>query len=306
VNRLNCFPLLLLLFSFSSCIEFEREKLTYIHDEEKDELRVTLTYGGIFGNLDKGQNSQNGLDDNTTKDSLNQKQIEQLESVLEKQRAFFFSNWIFEYNQNTLKEILENEEEELATASKVFGKPEKELIKALLDEIEVENVGFYVDAKGRLCGAQTLRLSNASKVITLANKVLGRQLKARLPEMKDFSPKTITLIRKKLKDEFPFIRLSGNQLHLSMIMNRADQAKFSENSLTKLPNGIRIEFSDEILSLKCGGKEDESGAVSMKCFNGYQANALNYIEGKHSKLVFSPKEISTKLINFLKASKKRT
>ena len=303
MNRLHCFPVLLLLFSFSSCIEFEREKLTYIYDEEKDELRVTLTYEGIFGNLDTGKNSQNGPYDITAKDTLNQKQIEQLESVLEKKRAFFFSNWIFEYNQNTLKEILKNEEEELATASKVFGKPEKELIKALLDESEVENVGFYVDAKGRLCGAQTLRLSNASKVIILANKVLGRQLKARLAMMKTFSSKTISLIKEKLKEDFPYIRLSGNLLHLSMIMNRADQVKFSENSLTQLPDGIRIEFSDEILSLKCGDKEGESGVMTMKCYNGYQANALNYIEGKYSKLVFSPKKISAKLNNFLKASK---
>tara|TARA_A200000113_G_scaffold173843_1_gene158970 strand:+ start:123 stop:1034 length:912 start_codon:yes stop_codon:yes gene_type:complete len=303
MNRLLSFLITLACFSFSSCIEFEREKIAYVHYEEKDELRVTLRYEGIFGNLDKGKNSQNGPYDITAKDTLNQKQIEQLESVLEKKRAFFFSNWIFEYNQNTLKEILKKEEEELAIASKVFGKPEKELIKALLDEIEVENVGFYVDAKGRLCGAQTLRLSNASKVIILANKVLGRQLKARLAEMKTFSSKTISLIKEKLKEDFPYIRLSGNLLHLSMIMNRADQVKFSENSLTQLPNGIRIEFSDEILSLKCGDKEDESGVVTMKCYNGYQANALNYIEGKYSKLVFSPKKISAKLSNFLKASK---
>ena len=303
MNRLHNFSLLLLLFSFSSCIEFEREKLTYIHDEEKDELRITLTYEGIFGNLDKGQNSQNGPDDITTKDNLNQKQIEQLESVLAQKRAFFFNNWIFEYNQNSLKQILEKEEEELTNEGKVFGKPEKELIKSLLAEIEVENIGFYLDAKGRLCGAQTLRLSNASKVITMANKVLGRQLKARLPEMKNFSPETITLIRKKLKDEFPFIRLSGNLLHLSMIMNRPDQVKFSENSLTQLPDGIRIDFSDEILSLKCGDKDDESGFASMKCFEGYQPNALNYIAENHSKLVFSPKKINAKLTNFLKASK---
>ena len=129
-------------------------------------------------------------------------QIEQLESVLNEKQAFFFSNWIFEYNQNTLKEILKNEEEELTTEGKVFGKPEKELIKSLLAEIEIENVGFYLDAKGRLCGAQTLRLSNASKVITMANKVLGRQLKARLPEMKNFSPETITLIREEIEGRF--------------------------------------------------------------------------------------------------------
>ena len=266
---------------------------------------MTLRYEGIFGNLKKsGQfvSYQKTPEDKASPEKLNQLQIEQLRSVLKKKQAFFFSNWIFEYNQNTLQEILKNEEEELTTEGRVFGKPEKELIKSLLAEIEVENVGFYVDTKGRLCGAQTLRLSNASKVIILANKVLGRQLKARLPEMKKFSSETIYLIKEKLNEDFPFIRLSGNLLHLAMIMNRTDQVKFSENSLTKLPNGIRIEFSDEILSLKCGGKEDGSGVMSMKCFNGYQANALNYLKKKHSKLIFSPKKISANLTNFLMAS----
>ena len=303
MNRLHNFSLLLLLFSFSSCIEFEREKLTYIHDEEKDELRVTLTYEGIFGNLDKGQNTQNGPDDITTTDNLNQKQIEQLESVLAQKRAFFFNNWIFEYNQNSLNEILKKEENELTTEGKVFGKPEKELIKSLLAEIEIENVGFYLNAKGRLCGAQTLRLSNASKLITMANKVLGRQLKARLPEMKKFSPETITLIREKLKDEFPFIRIHGNLLHLSMIMNRDDQMKFSENSLTQLPDGIRIDFSDEILSLKCGGIDDEKGTLSRECFNGYQTNALNYVRKQHSDLLLTKKEVGHHFRTFLSGVK---
>ena len=306
MNRLHKFPLLLLLFSLSSCIEFEREQLTYVHDEEKDEIRITLRYEGIFGNLKKsGQfaSYQKTTEDKATPEKLNQLQIEQIESVLKEKQAFFFSNWIFEYNQKTLKEILKNEEEELRTVGKVFGKPEKELIKSLLAEIEVENVGFYLDAKGRLCGAQTLRLSNASKVITMANKVLGRQLKARLPEMKNFSPETITLIRKKLKEDFPFIRLSGNLLHLSMIMNRADQAKFSENSLTKLPNGIRIEFSDEILSLKCGGIDDEKGTLSRECFSGYQTNALNYVREQHSDLLLTKKEVDHHFRTFLSGVK---
>ena len=267
---------------------------------------MTLLYEGIFGNLKKsGQfaSYQKTTEDKATPEKLNQLQIEQLASVLNEKQAFFFSNWIFEYNQKTLKEILKNEEEELTTEGKVFGKPEKELIKSLLAEIEIENVGFYLDAKGRLCGAQTLRLSNASKVITMANKVLGRQLKARLPEMKDFSPETITLIRKKLKNDFPFIRLQVNLLHLSMIMNRTDQVKFSENSLTQLPDGIRIDFSDEILSLKCGGIDNEKGTLSRECFNGYQTNALNYVRKKHSDLLLTKKEVGHHFRTFLSGVK---
>ena len=127
MNRLLNFPLLLLVFSFSSCIEFEREKLTYIHDEEKDEIRMTLRYEGIFGNLKKsGQfvSHQKTPEDKVLPEKLNQLQIEQLGSVLKEKQAFFFSNWIFEYNQNSLKQILEKEENELTTEGKVFGNPE--------------------------------------------------------------------------------------------------------------------------------------------------------------------------------------
>ena len=38
---------------FSGCIEFENQELVYHHDQEKDEIRMTLSYEGIFGNLKK-------------------------------------------------------------------------------------------------------------------------------------------------------------------------------------------------------------------------------------------------------------
>ena len=115
---------------------------------------MTLNYQGIFGNLDKGQNTQNNPEDMANKDRLNQKQISQLESVLEQKRAFFFSNWIFEYDQGALSEILTKDK--FPTEGSVFGKPEKELIQSFIKEVKVENVGFYKNEKGQLCAAQTL------------------------------------------------------------------------------------------------------------------------------------------------------
>ena len=100
--------ILFLCLTFSSCIEFEREKLSYIHDVDKDELRVTLTYEGIFGNLDKGEYTQKNRDDVATHESLNQLQIDQLESVLREKRAFFFSNWIAEYSKPSVEKMLKS------------------------------------------------------------------------------------------------------------------------------------------------------------------------------------------------------
>jgi hypothetical protein len=309
MNRLHSFPLLLLLFSFSSCIEFEQEKLTYIHDEEKDELRVTLTYEGIFGNLDKGQNSQNGPNDLATEDRLNQKQISQLESVLEQKRAFFFSNWIFEYDQRTLSEILTKDKP--TTERSVFGKPEKELIQSLIKEVKVENVGFYKNEKGQLCAAQTLKISNASGIIEQANEVLGRQVKARIQEMREerdrkvpnaFTAATIDLIETRVRDGFPFIKIQGNLITITLIMTPPDQERISKSTLKDLPEGARIEFQDEALLIKIGTRHAQQSRLSKKCFEGYWPNALNHIQANHKKLMRKPKKVESRLKKFLSAT----
>jgi hypothetical protein len=309
VNRLLSFPLLLLLFSFSSCIEFEREKLTYVHDEEKDELRITLTYEGIFGNLDKGQNSQHGPDDIPT-DSLNQQQIEQLESVLEEKRAFFFSNWIFEYSASSSAKMLEKIIKENGQGK--FGEPEKKLIELLHKNVEVQNIGFYKNKIGKLCGGQTLKISNISQVLASANEVIQRQIIAHIPQLRKelgenvpsaWSERTIDLIEKKLKGRFESIRLEGNLMSFSTIMAEAEQKKLTDSSFKDLPSGARVEFRDESIVILVGSESDEVVQVSKKCFDGYQTNAFNYVRDQHSDLLLTKKEVDYHFRTFLSGVK---
>jgi hypothetical protein len=310
MNRLHSFPLLLFLFSFSSCIEFEQEKLTYIHDEEKDELRVTLTYEGIFGNLDKGQNSQNGPNDIATEDRLNQKQIEQLESVIEQKRAFFFSNWIAEYSKSSVEKILKS----IIKGNKhgKFGDPENKLIELLHKNIDVQNVGFYKNKMGKLCGAQTVKISNISQVLASANEVIQRQIISHIPQLRKeleektpsaWSQKTIDLIEKKLEQKFEFIQLEGNLMTFSIILAEADQKKVNEDMLKDWPSGTRVKFRDQGIDVKIGGKDEKVAKLSKKCFDRYQSNALNFIEKTHGELLLSPKNIGNQLTNFLNAEK---
>lgn len=308
------YSLTLIVFSFSlgfsSCIEFEREKLTYIHDVEKDELRVTLIYEGIFGNLDKGEYSRKNRDDVATHDSLNQLQIDQLQSVLKEKRAFFFSNWIAEYSkfstEKMLKAIIKGNEHGK------FGDPEKNLIELLHKNVEVQNIGFYKNKMGKLCGGQTLKITNIPQVLASANEVIQRQIIAHIPQLRKelsenvpnaWSAKTIDLIEKKLKGRFEFIRLEGNLMSFSTIMADAEQKKLTDSSLKDLPSGARVEFKDESIDILIGSKSKKVVHLSKKCFDGYLPNALNYIEEKHDELVFSPKEIRDRLNNFLNHSK---
>ena len=310
MNRPLNFSILLLLFSFTSCIEFEQQKLTYIHDEERDELRVTLTYEGIFGNLDKGEYSQKNRDDVATHESLNLLQIDQLESVLREKRAFFFNNWIAEYSKPSVEKMLKSIIK--GNDHGKFGDPENKLIELLHKNVEVQNIGFYKNKMGKLCGGQTLKISNISKVLASANEVIQRQIIAHIPQLRKehsknvpsaWSARTIDLIEKKLNGRFEFIRLEGNLMSFSTIIAEAEQKKLTDNSLKDLPSSTRVEFSDEGIDILIGSKSKKVVHLSKKCFEGYQPNALNYIEENHSKLVFSSKEISAKLTNFLKDSK---
>lgn len=300
------FLILFICTALSSCIEFESQDLVYHHDEEKDEIRMTLNYQGIFGNLDKGQNTQNNPEDMATKDRLNQKQISQLESVLEQKRAFFFSNWIFEYDPRALSEILTKDKP--TSKGSVFGKPEKELIQSLIKEIKVENVGFYKNEKGQLCAAQTFKISNSSHIIAQANEVLGRQLKARIQEMREernkkvpsaFTTATIDLIETKVRDGFPFIKIQGNLITITLIMTPPDQERISKSTLKDLPKGARIEFQDEALLIKIGTKHAQQSRLSKKCFEGYWPNALNHIQANHKKLIRKPRKVESRLKKFL-------
>jgi hypothetical protein len=310
VNRLLNFLLLLLLFSFSSCIEFEKEKLTYVHDEEKDELRATLIYEGIFGNLDKGEYSQKNREDVATHDSLNLLQIDQLESVLKEKRAFFFSNWIAEYSKPSVEKILKSIIK--GNEHGKFGDPEKKLIKLLLKNVEVQNIGFYKNKMGKLCGGQTLKISNISQVIASANEVIQRQIIAHIPHLRKelvenvpsaWSEKTIDLIEKKLKGRFEFIRLEGNLMSFSTIMAEAEQKKLTDSSLKDLPSGARVEFRDESIVILVGSESDEVVQVSKKCFDGYQPNALNYVKEQHSDLLLTKKEVDHHFRTFLSGVK---
>ena len=302
----TAFLILFICTALSSCIEFENQELIYHHDEEKDEIRMTLNYQGIFGNLDKGQNTQNNPEDMATKDRLNLKQISQLESVLAQKRAFFFSNWIFEYDPRTLSEILTKDKP--TSKGSVFGKPEKELIQSLIKEIKVENVGFYKNEKGQLCAAQTFKISNSSHIIAQANQVLGRQLKARIQEMREernkkvpsaFTTATIDLIETKVRDDFPFIKIQGNLITITLIMTPPDQERISKSTLKDLPKGARIEFQDEALLIKIGTKHAQQSRLSKKCFEGYWPNALNHIQANHKKLIRKPRKVESRLKKFL-------
>ena len=293
--------------TLSSCIEFENQEIVYEHDIEKDELRLVLRYKGIFGNLDKGQNSQKDSKDIATKESLNEKQIEQLESVINEKRAFFFTNWIFEYSPKTLPQFLE--ETLKRNDNGRFGKPEQDLIKALIENIELQNIGFHKNGQGQLCGAQTLRIQNFSEVLNFSNRVIRRQTIAHIPQLREelakgevrnsISEENIQFLVKKMKDPYPFIQIDGNLLSFQFPNLYPDSVSIKQSISNELPKGTRIIQKDRNIIIAMGTKDGASGKISKKCFDGYWPNAKNYMEENHKQLFLKSKQVDTRLRKFL-------
>ena len=193
-----------------------------------------------------------------------------------------------------------------------FGDPENKLIEILHKNVEVQNVGFYKNKMGKLCGAQTLKISNISEVLASANEVIQRQIIAHIPQLRKehsknvpsaWSARTIDLIEKKLKGRFDFIRIESNLMSFSTIIAEEEQKKLTDSSLKDLPSGARVEFRDEGIDILIGSKSKKVVHLSKKCFDGYQPNALNYIEKTHGELLLSSKNIGDQLTNFLNAEK---
>ena len=157
-----------LLLCLGGCIEFEDEVVQWRYLPDEDVLLVTLRYEGIYGGDAKRSGKGKGKKKPAAAE-LDDKEIGQLDAVMKGARAFFFSNWIFEFNRGQLEEFLKKKGEET-------GLPQVRLTQLLLKEVEVRNIGFFLDDRGRLSGAQTLRVGNVSGLLGLTNELVAKNL----------------------------------------------------------------------------------------------------------------------------------
>ena len=152
----------LIILLLSGCIEFENEEVEWKYLPEEEAIVATLRYQGIYGGDGKKKEGKKPAKD------LTEQEVNQLASVMQGGRAFFFNNWISEFNRETLKKGIEK-------LGDVPDGVKSRLLNLMLKEGEVKNVGFYLDEKGRLCGAQTFRLGKMKDVSDLTNELISQE-----------------------------------------------------------------------------------------------------------------------------------
>ena len=273
---LRLFALLPMVW-LTGCLEFEDQTLTYRYDPGTDTLRIFQDYHGIFGA------------DDTAK--LTDPEVEQLDSVLKGQRTFFFANWIFEYNREQLRELLQElkdpqkRKEITETASARFEK----LLTLAVDNVRVENNGFYFDAKGRLCGSQKVTVTRVTKLIAAGNDALREMIKAEAGKQETSADDKAVLLKAEAGPG-DFIQLQGTALTVRVPMTPREYAEMMDpgSSDARLftefkRQGGRISMANDLVTFGLGAPTNAVTALTLPMAKKpYVPNAVDAVRKRES------------------------
>lgn len=250
---------LLLLTALTGCLEFEEQTLAYRHDAKADTLRAFQDYHGIFG-VDQT-------------DGLSKDEQDQLRSVLTTQRTFFFANWAFEINHEELRKMLIGlRDPEKRREGKMYLEEIvrwEQFLKTLLANSRIENGPLYLDAKGRLCGAQFVTLTKISEVLRAANATIPDYLKSEAAKAETTAEEKAVMLAS-AQHRKTFISLQGNECIITWPLTRvAFEKSFGATAEPGLKvaafkrSGGKVSFADNEVTLTTGAVSDSITTLTL-------------------------------------------
>ncbi len=213
-----------------SCISFERQTMVFRYDPAKDRLLIFQIYEGIHGK-DSGR-------------SLDKTERAEIASVLERQRTFFFSNWILEYDRSAIEDLSRGSAGSQGRVDEAL----QRLAKMLLANAEVRNGRFFLNAEGKLSGYQFVTLENASSVVAQANLAISSAIAKGFVEEKDrpgLSVQSQRRIQAAAREGHEWIRLDADAIRLRYPLTYEDFRAVRRGAVDALQKVLATEESRE-------------------------------------------------------------
>lgn len=257
--------LLLVTIAFTGCIEWDHQVVRYRYDHKTDTLLIFQDYRGIYG-ADK-------------KEQLSDNEKEQIKSVLEGQRTFFFANWIFEISRESLRDSMAEMRDR--SGDTVAEDDARLAILAAMEIFEpsftIKNGDFYHDQEGRLSAVQSVSIRNVSKILPLVNEAIRAAYKAEARKKVDNVEAQLSWNRV-ADGKWTFIRFVGNQVQLKLPGNLFEE----DVDLKDLKNsGVQIGLVDSGVTATMGRPDDKFTTVAHDPFEKtYGDNLLKHLQGK--------------------------
>jgi hypothetical protein len=198
---------------------------------------------------------------------LSSEEETQIESVLKGQRTFFFTNWILEFNREDVEQTLAGLKDPGIRSRKNLSGPAAEkletLLRLLLENVRIENGPFYLDARQRLCGVQTVTITNVTPLIATANEVLPGVCSA---EATGKEPAKAAPLLDFASHPRPFVQLDGNSLVFQWPTTREE---YEEGFGERAPGAeqrrklLQSSFANGVATIRVGNASDRISKLSL-------------------------------------------
>jgi len=249
------FAAVFIAIAVSGCMEFEQQTLWYHHDAATDTLRIHQTYRGIHGSdLPEG---------------LSALEIDQLRSVWNGERTFFFGNWITELDLTSgRKTLAETPASDLTEPARAYDAAMRRVISLLLAHSHISNGPFYTDDSGRLCGVQRVEITNLSRIIPAANDAMRAAFAEEAANENNDEGKR-TRYARAANDPAPFIVITGNRISVRIPASREEfeseaSPEDDDNELQALQRaGGSATFADDIVTITFGREDSERESLTL-------------------------------------------
>lgn len=266
------------------CVDFNSQTMTYQYDKKTDTLRIFQNYRGIIAT-----GSEKGLEEGEV---VSEKDRKQLDSVVNGQRTFFFSNWILEYDQAVYKELRASlktpegrEQEDLSAEGLV---KMEQAVDVALKNIRIENGPFYLDSEKQLSAVQYVTVSNFSALMTAINDFAPHFMKADLDD--ESSEKERSLVENFFKSSQPLVEFEGNALMIHLPISReeyekefGDQSNDPEKPGEMRRAGFGISFANDIVSFRLGEPDEPINRLSLNVSKySYNNRLADYVGSQHA------------------------
>lgn len=258
------------------CLEFEDQVLTYHYDQQADTLRIFQDYHGIFGASARS----------ATATQLSKEEAGQLQSVLQGQRTFFFSNWILEFNRQEMSQTLAKlspPEPGLAEKFSPAGVVSMEkLLRLLVANVQVTNGPFYFNQQARLCGVQYVTVTRFSEIVAAVNEFAPFFIHG---ESQDKAEDEASAMKRFAKRRRPLIELQGNAILARWPMTRAGYEQSlgdRKRAADWKRGGLRTSFADDAVTIQIGKSSEQISRLALPfSTNTYAGNLVSAAKAQH-------------------------
>ncbi len=267
------------LLALIGCLDFDEQTVYMEHDQENDRLLVIINYRGFYSDKEDVAQARSQLDD-----------------AVRDQTVAFFANWPWAF---PLREMRDNLADLEAEGTQHLSVEMRHALLGLLDRIRLLNGGFYMDAAGRICGAQVLVIESAAQFVELANNLVNAAILENAEQFESGDPDQMAWGRSLLefaRRGHQWIELDGHSLLVSgpvpekvLLEGRRelvadlldwgdeDRDQYWRALCAILGNPVLLWHEDGVLRVRCGYVSVPSEFVTKPRAGACKPNMVDYI-----------------------------